>query len=1213
MIQLEQVTANMEELRTRIRTFTGLGQFKEGRDFVESLPPEVQKDKSVAFDIIELYLVQGHYRLAEQALENCLHETTGSNNERAALDLLGAFLGISRHSLLFTALEKATERGDELNIRDGFVPDWGTTDITESRTLAYFYYWKIVMVAAEQGLLDVKAIKMQCIAHLTPLRHHLQGQGRIREARRFIYLEVYLINNPNEAIQELEAYLRLCQDERYAIQRAMTLVDLGTFQLKSEDSIVLAKADDAFSTAENLFRNLEHQYGSIDIAATKLEYDRTIGSGEKFLRKVELANQYFAVNHFQNGIRTLAFAVTPHLAIDIYAEDVAKALEVIDKKIEEVGGEILKQLSMLHSISHAASKGREAGFALHALETYFAHPPIQTGPVNKSGFASMLSITYSNLGQSLKALQMAEEAFNIAQLSRLHDTASDAAMLLAHTNIVLAREIAHQDLEKSRQLRYKALAVLKSWIEKDNQNGYTEGVVQKSLSFAELLAEDDENLEQPYIDRVKTLIPDTASFMDRKELMSLQMRTAQQRGRYNESFHISLEYLQAAREGTTTPAVKAEAYLSASCQGFLLAMANLRREGASEEDFSTTISLLKTSLQAATQAIQIHHEITGSVELALESAIQMWRIIKVLLPTFADDEARRAIIVGFLEEVLSTVEKSCDEMRRSIVPLHGLDSLLNKRHVVSKRVSVSLYGLGTALAAYIGDNTATWMWLQRGKARAFLDSLGSKVAIPERKIKALSINQDAMKLFREENDLLELQQDPKVDQVLIARKLVELRRAMKDHSLLNEITRVKDAMLMIEHDFKELRKALKQTNIEPGKVKFVDWLIPSTAWSAGLDLAEIIILIKTIDGAVVAYPLSIAVKDVEEWITLAFKFPELSEPPLSKKTGNRLLQRMRRLIEGLEIHTSKDDLLVLSPTGLLSQVPIHALEIDKTPLAERNMLVYASTVATMYSSVQRWAESKTEELLSSPRAVEVKNKAFMGVYEDMTMPTERSAIFSNIKEIASSWDNASTVLGPEVSKEKFANLCSKSSWLHYHGHARYGMDDVCASSLVLSDGVDLFDGNPLPDEQSDGLLAGTAELTVRDIFALQMPLGAVHLTVIACDSGTQDLAPGNEPLGIIPAMLYAGATSVVGCLWPIESRAGRAFSEAFYDHLRGQRQQREQMQGVEEFTGAVNQGLNLALAVSSAVGRMRRGELGPEFKQAYYWAPFVLHGLWFFD
>jgi CHAT domain-containing protein len=171
-----------------------------------------------------------------------------------------------------------------------------------------------------------------------------------------------------------------------------------------------------------------------------------------------------------------------------------------------------------------------------------------------------------------------------------------------------------------------------------------------------------------------------------------------------------------------------------------------------------------------------------------------------------------------------------------------------------------------------------------------------------------------------------------------------------------------------------------------------------------------------------------------------------------------------------------------------------------------------------------------------------------------------------------------------MTKTKFLSEVSTARWVHYHGHARYGKDDVLKSSLVLSNGKDLFTNN------IDDARLGRDDLSVSELSNAKLMRDGAHFTVIACGSGTQDIALGDEPLGLIPALLPAGATSILICQWPIDSRAGRAFSEIFYQELsRG---------GLGD--ESCNNVVHLAKALQSAVRRINSGELGAHYKQTYF-------------
>jgi CHAT domain-containing protein len=258
-------------------------------------------------------------------------------------------------------------------------------------------------------------------------------------------------------------------------------------------------------------------------------------------------------------------------------------------------------------------------------------------------------------------------------------------------------------------------------------------------------------------------------------------------------------------------------------------------------------------------------------------------------------------------------------------------------------------------------------------------------------------------------------------------------------------------------------------------------------------------------------------------------------------------------------------------------------------LIERNLVVYSPNAAVFQqclSRVNTASHSAAQDADSHPRN-------FFAVYEEPDDEYERARIFDNVTNLASKF-GGNQHLGPAVTKAYFLKQCSSAKWNHFHGHANYSLENVLESSLILSNGRDLF------QERVDDPAVGRVELSVTELFGSKLQDGT-HFTIIACDSGSQDIAPGDEPLGIISALVHAGATSVLGCQWPIDSRAGRAMSEAFYDELNETR----------GGSGSENSTLYLARSLQIVIGKMRRGELGEAFKQPYYWAPFALHGLWF--
>ena len=1066
-----------------------------------------------------------------------------------------------------------------------------------------FYYWKIMVVAAEQGLLDDKSTKATAASNIAPLLLRIRSEGRLREARFLIYFLVNIMDDSdaNKALDILQDFLQCLDISAWAVERASTLVDIAEFQLKSDCDAVLTEAGENFKRAGELFISVGHTYGGIDIDLAQITADRTISAAEKFMAKTKIADRYFGVHHYQNGIRCLAFAISPEMIVDTYYQDVAKALELLDRKINEVGSEILKQVSLLHSICQASLKAPEYGFALQSLESYYASVPEEMSPKYHSYMAAMLGLVYSSFGEGEKALQAAQQSLEIAMSGVSYVDQSDAATHVGMHRLSLAYRHPPGSTEA---INYTTSAIhdLTEWADKDAEHGYADGEVQKCLQIADHRATHDpaagpEPVEQQWIERVKKHIPDSADPLTRSQLVDLEMRSLMRRGKHSESLALSADYLeQLGKVSGVPPFKKAQAFMSASIQARLCVRGSFQDgQTSTPESTQSAVKLLWTTASLSYKALQLYRQ-TNGVELVLDCAPFVWEVLDWVTRTVTDTE-RRELLASFLHE-LDLIEKVCDDMRRSVLPVGGLRNLMTKRLLVSKRSSLRLYNVGCDIALQLDDPAGAWLWLQRGKARAFADSLGGTSAVPRRLLDRIGDDPAAYGLLREEQSILELLREPNVNHVVAARRLASLRQKMAHHPLLAEAARLKDASFSLELEMEELKEALLETGLTADRVKFADWYVPV---SANASDQPITLFVRQLDGTTHSKTLPISTRQVREWIDKAFQFPEGATPPLRRKDGNRLLKKMNALVEGLAETTSEGDLLILSPSGLLHGVPLHALDVAGEPLIQRNSVVYVSSAATLGQCLLRASSphSKQQVCGSGPGSAK-----YFAVYEDPDRAGERDEIFAHIKSMPLHLPGTVS-LGPEVTKSHFLHECAGASWVHYHGHANYSNGDVLKSSLVLSDGTDLFRRSPDDRGREPSEHEGEDRLLVSELFDAALPRGGgVHFTIIACDSGTQEIAPGDEPLGITAALLYAGATSVLGCLWPIDSRAGRAFSEAFY---------KETMQvKASSPYGGVRGALDLASAMKATVSKMRKGELGAEFTRAYYWAPFALHGLWYF-
>jgi CHAT domain-containing protein len=133
--------------------------------------------------------------------------------------------------------------------------------------------------------------------------------------------------------------------------------------------------------------------------------------------------------------------------------------------------------------------------------------------------------------------------------------------------------------------------------------------------------------------------------------------------------------------------------------------------------------------------------------------------------------------------------------------------------------------------------------------------------------------------------------------------------------------------------------------------------------------------------------------------------------------------------------------------------------------------------------------------------------------------------------------------------------------LHLACHGVFRPDSPFFSSLRLADGW----------------------LTVRDAYSLKLRAGLVTLS--ACETGVNAVAPGDELIGLARGFLYAGTPSLLVSLWTVDDEATTQLMQHFYTALLA--------------------GKRPAAALREAQLTLRR-----EMPHPFFWASFVPIGRW---
>jgi CHAT domain-containing protein len=336
----------------------------------------------------------------------------------------------------------------------------------------------------------------------------------------------------------------------------------------------------------------------------------------------------------------------------------------------------------------------------------------------------------------------------------------------------------------------------------------------------------------------------------------------------------------------------------------------------------------------------------------------------------------------------------------------------------------------------------------------------------------------------------------------------------------------------------------------------------------------------------------------------------------------KAIRELRDLLTNLEGLSKPGDLIVLSTLGELSGISIYDISFDGAPetvMIERNPVIYSSGLNLFRRCLERAQGSIPAQSASS-----LEDAFFTSAFEEGGYEDERSAIFSHLRDIAQTF-RSKTLLGEGLTLTAIRRALTTASWIHYHGHAFYARTEALNQCLVLGrlkEGerevqsriqpkglenmrlrleVEMPLKAPLTDrevELSHHLLQGSSRLTVADVFAMDLSNTNPVVMNIACDSGIQEFSQGDDPLGFVSAFFCAGASSVLGTLWPIRSDLGRLFSKTLYDSMA------KQDRGIASTaTESQQRFLNLAFAFRDATLAVKKANPEP-----YFWASFVLQG-----
>jgi CHAT domain-containing protein len=233
--------------------------------------------------------------------------------------------------------------------------------------------------------------------------------------------------------------------------------------------------------------------------------------------------------------------------------------------------------------------------------------------------------------------------------------------------------------------------------------------------------------------------------------------------------------------------------------------------------------------------------------------------------------------------------------------------------------------------------------------------------------------------------------------------------------------------------------------------------------------------------------------------------------------------------------------LIVVPHGVLHHLPFHALMDENGYVIDSFSISYAPSASVFVHCQQKSTQATGAPLI-------------------LGIPDERAPlILEEVRAVEEIVPGAELLLGAQASRQVLQEKGSASRLIHIATHGRFRQDNPMFSAIRLGD----------------------AYLNLYDLY--QLKLNSDLVTLSGCATGMNVVTSGDELLGLIRGLLYAGAHSLVLTLWDVHDASTADFMASFYRRLQA--------------------GGGKASALQGAMIELRERHPHP-----YHWAPFTLIG-----
>jgi len=852
MIDQKIVLSNIQNFRQR-------GAYQELTQYIDTLPKSLLTQFAIALAYARACMRQKPI-VAEKILAQVdIGKTTPS--QKLVLFLESMTLKIFQKSAFREAVQSATNAINNASSEVINSNDWPEIQ---------YIYTRILLMGVIYAEGDPQLAK-QMHTQLPRLADVLEEKGKIEISlyARFLFAE---------SLKKVE------EKQKALAEFAGIAIRLNRFDLAAEAYLYIAelllkqggtseKIRTMLIQANTYFNEVNHVHGSIDVkrVSALLAIERELAGKELLQTCLE---DYQRIDYAKGTLDIL-------MALSQLAHQQGQNTQAVAYRqacltlAEEVGMELMRDNFQLAQADLLQRNGKYSDMIALCQSALEKNP----SPIMEASYTHFLATAYSHVNNYEKSLQYARQTMDTFIAIGKEDSATNSVEVIAHYLDATRQDVHWKEAE----------TLLNTWFDKDVQQNRLNSAVTKLELHTQIFLNrynfsSTEQHKTYLLEKANKTIESAFSLAAQlpKQLSAKRMGNIYQLRGQLKYLAGDSQAIEKAWEDALKHFKSASLLFEAANCHYMLGVINLN---AANRQLMPHFGTAEQHLQ---QALNYYEEAKMRVQATDGHYMLALLYFNAALQLRSDNQQILTQLFDATIEHLNLGEHHQDNLRRDYSTGTVLEALEGKRALIEK--NQRLYHLALKIAIkYKTNSELVWEWIQRNKARALVDTLGSVARMVEKP---------------------------------------ELKTYLQ--------LRIGEA---INQD--ELDSLLASHETNNYSIICIDWVLSEN---------DIFLVSKKRDQSPTLVKLDYTLEQLQTFIDRHLNRHSFRQ---TLHDAPQLLRELDILIAPLAYLTHPEEQLVLVPTGPLHAIPLHALEIDGNALLERNPIVYCPSLSILRHCLNR--------------------------------------------------------------------------------------------------------------------------------------------------------------------------------------------------------------------------------------------------------------------